>query len=146
MMHRRGLVVAGLGLLAPGAIAAPVGLSGDWAGAYVYSLDPAAFRDPGQRVPFAIKLRESGGTFSGRTDEPNTFADPAHKRLAANVVGARKDRAIQFVKTYATGEVRHSVDYRGKANRGWSVVEGVWAIDSVTGLWRMTRAAAAAIS
>jgi hypothetical protein len=145
-IDRRMVLIASAGLIAPTAWAAPRGLNGAWTGVWVYSMDKAAFRDPDTRFPFSITLRENGATFSGRTDEPNTFADPAYKRLAANVVGARKARAITFIKTYATGEVRHSVDYRGAANRDWSQVEGVWSIGSVTGLWRMTRAASAAIS
>jgi hypothetical protein len=138
------MLLASAGLLAPAAWAAPRGLSGRWSGYYVYGFDKAAFADPDRRVPFSADLRDRAGDFVGRTDEPNTFADPAFKRLEAKIAGVRKARALSFVKTYATGEVRHSVDYRGEANRAWTLVEGVWAIGGGDGgLWRLARREAA---
>ncbi len=142
-IDRRLVVMAGASFLAPAAWAAPAGLSGAWKGAWVYSLDPTAFRDPQMRKPFIALLRERNARFGGETDEPNTFADPRLKRLRATVAGARKDRDLSFVKTYATAEVRHSVDYRGQADRAFTKVEGIWAIGADGGLWRMVRTEAA---
>jgi hypothetical protein len=136
---RRLVLIAGAALLAPGALAAPRGLNGAWSGAWVYSLDPAAFRDPQMSKPFTALLRERGARFDGETDEPNTFADPRLKRLRATVAGARKDRDLSFIKTYATADVRHSVDYRGQTDRAFTKAEGIWAIGADGGLWRMVR-------
>ncbi len=117
-------------------------LTGAWSGEYAY---PSPVHGV-TRVPFNARIEEMGETFTGETDEPNTFADPAAPRLFAFLAGARQGMAVHFIKTLdGTGGVDHSIFYEGAANPDLSRIDGTWRIaGDWSGTFMMERAGALA--
>lgn len=112
-------------------------LTGAWTGVYRYSGARGA-----ESVPFNARLEESGESFTGDIDEPNTYADPAAPRLYAAVNGTRRNLEVSFVKTMdGTGGVTHSIHYTGAADPDLSHIDGVWRLASgYSGTFFMERA------
>jgi hypothetical protein len=117
-------------------------LTGAWTGEYAYPVPLFGVT----RVPFNARIEETGASFTGETDEPNTFADPAAPRLFAFLAGARQGVAVHFTKTLdGTGGVNHSILYEGAASADLSRIDGTWRIPGDwSGTFMMERAAALA--
>lgn len=133
-----GVAFAGLALINGLAAAGPLDkLQGDsqWSGQYFYP-DSDKPRAP---VAFTLTLRVSAdGSFSGRTEEPNTFGKQPAPRLYATVRGAINGSGVQFTKTYdGTGGVSHSVAYSGNVSSDGSSMSGSWRIKDYSGAFNL---------
>jgi hypothetical protein len=109
-------------------------LTGVWNGLYSYST--------GLSVSFVATLIDSGSTVSGATHEPNVMKTGPGGTLYALLSGGRRDRAIDFVKTYDSAESSryYPVSYEGALNGDATEIEGRWRIgDGSTGKFLMIR-------
>ena len=131
-MNTRSLIFAlVLALLAPAVVhAAEVDkFNGTWSGAY---------RDwsEGGLVPFEITIRvgtpiSDYADISGSIAEPATFGNKEQSWLRATIAGEVRRDTIEFVKTYdGTGDVNHSVSYRGELDRDNGLILGRYTISS----------------
>jgi hypothetical protein len=113
-------------------------LTGAWSGVYRY---PSSYAGV-DAVPFNARLEETGETFTGEIDEPNTYAHPAAPRLYATVSGERKGLDLSFVKKMdGTGGVIHSIYYEGAADADLTRIDGTWRVaDGFSGTFFMERA------
>lgn len=113
-------------------------LTGAWTGVYRY---PSTFAGV-DAVPFNARLDETGDSFTGEIDEPNTYAHPAAPRLYATVSGARAGLDVSFVKKMdGTGGVAHSIYYEGVADPELTRINGVWRVhENFSGSFLMERA------
>jgi hypothetical protein len=129
----------------PGQPAAPIspqlalaGLAGSWQGVYSY---PDQGRDA---VAFAMTLEVRGDTCRGRTEEPNSFAEPSVAYLYADVecqlAGGTLSPRLLFRKTYdGTGGQTHSVDYIGEVSPDGRSVTGTWRVGTQSGRFSLTK-------
>lgn len=113
-------------------------LTGVWSGVYRY---PSRYAGV-DSVPFNARLNQSGDTFTGMIDEPNTYAHPAAPRLYATVNGTRTGLDISFVKKMdGTGGVTHSIYYEGVADADLTRITGTWRVhEGFSGTFVMERA------
>ncbi|HEV7693084.1 MAG TPA: hypothetical protein VGO52_19775 [Hyphomonadaceae bacterium] len=97
-------------------------LTGLWSGEYWYvGLGMAP-------VPFSAHLVDVGGTITGTTLEPNTFAHPGLIELSADISGSRGELTVQWNKLYhpAPGVKREPVFYIGTIDPKFTIVDGEW--------------------
>ncbi len=109
-------------------------LSGAWSGAYRY---------PGDAWPetvFNAVLQDSGGVFTGSTQEPD-WRKIGGGVITATIDGVREGRAVSFTKHMdGSGGLRHFILYEGAANAQLTRIEGKWTIPGQwSGSFFMTR-------
>ena len=95
-------------------------LTGSWSGAYQYP--------HGRETVFNAQIEEVGGAFTGATQEPNEFADPALSVLTADIEGVRDGQSVTFTKFYHYSDVQHAIRYEGRADEALMRIEGRWII------------------
>jgi hypothetical protein len=102
-------------------------LTGAWGGAYTY---PAWYgHDP---VPFNARFEDLGGSVTGESDEPNTFADPRAARLFAVWTGTRQALLVSLFKRMdGTGGAKHTILYEGDVRADFMRIDGEWTIPGV---------------
>jgi hypothetical protein len=117
-------------------------LTGLWSGEYWYvglAMAP---------VPFSAHLVDVGGTLTGTTLEPNTFAHPGLIELSAEISGSRGELSVQWNKLYhpAPGVHRDAVFYTGTVDPKFTMIDGKWKTQGLAGgfvLARISRGAQA---
>jgi hypothetical protein len=111
-------------------------LTGVWAGDYWYGADQ-------NRTPFVATLFETAGSFEGTTLEPAPPGLVATGEMSANIMGARDDVEVGFVKAYdvKTRMKLAPIAYTGVVDEALRVIEGRWRIASeeLTGGFVMRR-------
>lgn len=110
-------------------------LTGCWSGAFVYAIG-------GHETVFNAQIEDSGGAFTGVTQEPNDFIDSDDDILHAEIEGHREGSAVTFVKRYKHQhrEARHTIRYEGTADADLTRIEGQWSVSSNwTGTFAMIR-------
>jgi hypothetical protein len=108
-------------------------ISGMWQGIY---------RNNGKTVAFTWTFDSYG--CHGRSEEPNTFANPSYPKLFANltcsVTSLYPGQTITIVKTYdGTAGVSHSVIYTGTLSSDLRQISGRWAIGAMGDGFSMSR-------
>jgi hypothetical protein len=98
-------------------------LTGLWSGEYW-------FLDGGVPTPFSAHLVDSGGSISGTTLEPNTFAHPGLIELGADLSGARGEFSVRLTKLYhpAPGVHREPIFMSGVVDPNFTMIEGQWVV------------------
>ncbi len=102
-------------------------LTGLWSGEYWYNAG-------GAPTPFTAHFVDSGGTLTGTTLEPNTFAKAAVTELSATLRGARGDLTVRFVKLYDTAPGVHQkpIHYAGTVDSKFTMIDGEWSFGGHT--------------
>jgi hypothetical protein len=109
-------------------------MTGLWHGTYVYP----SFQGP--TTPFVASLDDQGGHIGGTTLEPNLQSIPGEpEELNATLVGTRKGRSIDFIKTYDGEVFNDSIDYVGQLSNDGTTVTGVWSNNDMDGTFEMHR-------
>jgi hypothetical protein len=98
-------------------------LTGLWSGEYWHG-------GAGKPTPFTAHFVDAGGSLSGTTLEPNTFADPNPGELSATLRGSRGDLSVRFVKLYdpAPGAHQSPITYTGAVDPHFTMMDGEWNI------------------
>jgi hypothetical protein len=112
-------------------------LTGVWDGEYWYG----AGQD---RTRLVATLFETAGAFEGTTLEPAPPGIVSVSEIAANVMGARAEAEVSFVKAYEikTRQRLAPIAYTGVADTALKVIEGHWRISgpqTITGGFIMRR-------
>jgi hypothetical protein len=110
-------------------------LTGLWSGEYWYvGLGMAP-------VPFSAHLVDMGGTITGTTLEPNTFAHPGLIELSADISGSRGELTVQWNKLYhpAPGVHRDPIFYSGTIDPKFTMIDGDWRIQGLAGRFVLAR-------
>lgn len=132
----RQAVRRGIGLTGKSALfSRDTDLTGLWSGEYWYvGLGMAP-------VPFSAHLVDVGGTITGTTLEPNTFAHPGLIELSADISGTRGELTVQWNKLYnpAPGVHRDAVFYSGAIDPKFSMIDGQWRLQGLMGRFILTR-------
>ena len=117
----------------PGAM--PHNLSGLWMGSYAYPGGVAP------TTPFLARIEDLDGRFSGTTMEPDNVT--GGEGLEADIAGHRQGNAVDFTKTYRTGnsEFFEPIDYVGRLSADGNSVTGVWSLQEMNGTFEMFREA-----
>lgn len=117
--------------------------SGTWSGSYDY---PAGVVDrngtPLRETRFWLVLLYDGEEVRGYLTEPNTFGQPEEPWLHALVKGTFDPDTgeLVFTKEYdGTGDVDHTVEYRGQPADTDQSVSGSWTINGFGGTFEMQR-------
>lgn len=105
-------------------------LTGLWSGEYWYDL----VNTP---TPFTAHFVDAGGSLSGTTLEPNTFANGGGGELSADIRGARGDLSVRFTKLYhpAPGVHQHPIIYTGAVDADFTMIDGEWTFTGMSA-WR----------
>jgi hypothetical protein len=110
-------------------------LTGLWSGEYWYvglAMAP---------VPFSAHIVDVGGSISGTTLEPNTFAHPGLIELSADVSGSRGELTVQWNKLYhpAPGAHRDPIFYSGTIDPKFTMIDGEWRAQGLAGRFVLAR-------
>jgi len=110
-----------------------VTISGLWRG---------TFNNNGKIVPFTWLFDSTA--CRGRSEEPNTFANPSYAKLFANLScttsSLSSGQTIIITKTYdGTAGVSHSVLYTGTVSLDLRQISGQWAIGPQRGSFLASR-------
>lgn len=112
---------------------ATANISGVWQGTY---------RNSGKTVAFTWTFDSYG--CHGRSEEPNTFANPSYPKLFANltcsVTSLYPGQTVTIMKTYdGTAGVSHSVIYTGTLSSDLRQISGRWTIGAMGDSFSMSR-------
>jgi hypothetical protein len=98
-------------------------LTGVWQGIYDYP------RGAGPTTPFTATLIEAGQSLSGSVHEQCLMHGSPNQTLFATLLGARRDSAVSFVKTYdGSNPAYTTVVYDGTLNEEATEIEGRWTV------------------
>lgn len=111
----------------------PLDLTGLWDGTFRYPGD-------GPDTPFLCRITDNGGRLTGIITEPDMFYRSAGT-LSAELAGVRRDRSVDFVKTYRGQRVGYEkpVDYVGQVSSDGLVITGSWSLSRWDGSFEMFR-------
>src|SRR5579871_6903508 len=101
-------------------------LTGLWSGEYWYD----AVNTP---TPFTAHFVDTGGSLTGTTLEPNTFANAGGQEISADIRGARGDLSVRFTKLYhpSPGVHQHPIIYVGEVDADFTMIDGEWTFSSM---------------
>ena len=110
-------------------------LTGLWSGEYWH----VGYPQP--PVPFSAHIVDTAGNISGTTLEPNTVAHPGLIELSADINGARGELSVRFTKLYhpAPGVLREAILYSGTIDPNFTMIDGEWRIDGMSGRFVLVR-------
>jgi hypothetical protein len=121
-------------------------LTGRWTGVYFYPVDPVQNPfDDCPPTPFTAELRDSAGTVTGTTLEPDVMYDSAAV-IQSVIDGSHDGSTLRFVKFSEAPEgFEDAIHYEGSISDDGLTIEGRWSIlEGWSGTFRMQRQSGAA--